>query len=167
MLSHYVTFWQNVWCCQHSFIHGGWSLFYVGRWNVKLQFDIFLFNFDTWHQTISRKRYWMERVFPILDSTIDDALMLSKRFPIFQRTSEAKHHPRQKPWNYVHFFKTVHIFIHLSFINWIRSRLPFRIFSFINLFKIWIIPLTYELMNGIIVNSRTIDSTVCPKKKQQ
>ena len=31
------------------------------------------------------------------DSTIDDALMLSKRFPIFQRTSEAKHHTRQKP----------------------------------------------------------------------
>ena len=29
--------------------------------------------------------------------TIDDALMLSKRFPIFQKTSEAKHHPRQKP----------------------------------------------------------------------
>ena len=117
MLSHYVTFWQNVWCCQHSFIHGGWSLFYVGRWNVKLQFDIFLFNFDTWHQTISRKRYWMERVFPILDSTIDDALMLSKRFPIFQRTSEAKHHPA-KNLEIMYIFLKLYIF---SFI-WVSSN---------------------------------------------
>ena len=80
-----------------AFLHSRWLVF-VLCWQVKCKITIwynliiFLSIFDTWHQTISRKRYWMKRIFPILDSTIDDALMLSKRFPIFQRTSEAKHH---------------------------------------------------------------------------